>query len=107
LNDSYQWPLHNDFEAVIFEIEPEIKRAKIALLDAGAQGALLAGSGSCVFGIFSGEGAREGALGSLRVEAGWRIFSCDTLSRNEYLRSMGSFATPLSRSFNMLSDTGA
>ena len=50
-----QWPLHNDFEGVIFEIEPEIERAKMALLEAGARGALLAGSGSSVFGIFDDE----------------------------------------------------
>ena len=51
--DSSQWALENDFEGVIFEIEPEIRRAKLALLDAGARAALLAGSGSSVFGIFS------------------------------------------------------
>ncbi|HEU4874791.1 MAG TPA: 4-(cytidine 5'-diphospho)-2-C-methyl-D-erythritol kinase, partial [Pyrinomonadaceae bacterium] len=48
---SGQMPLHNDFERVIFEIEPEIERAKMALLEAGARGALLAGSGSSVFGV--------------------------------------------------------
>ncbi len=52
-------PLQNDFEGVIFEIEPEIERAKIALLDAGARGALLAGSGSSVFGIFDDEVTQE------------------------------------------------
>ncbi|HEX2271339.1 MAG TPA: 4-(cytidine 5'-diphospho)-2-C-methyl-D-erythritol kinase, partial [Pyrinomonadaceae bacterium] len=36
--DSGPWSLHNDFEVVIFEIEPEIERAKIALLDTGARG---------------------------------------------------------------------
>ena len=53
--DSRQWPLRNDFERVIFEIEPEIERAKSALLEAGAWGALLAGSGSSVFGVFDDE----------------------------------------------------
>ena len=28
---SGQWPLHNDFEGVIFEIEPEIERAEIGV----------------------------------------------------------------------------
>ena len=106
--DSVQWPLHNDFEVVIFEIEPEIRRAKVALLDAGARGALLAGSGSSVFGIFDDEAARDRALGQLRSDAGWRIFSCQTVSRAEYLRAMGPSGFPLLRSLkNRQSDTGA
>ena len=105
---SAQWSLHNDFEVVIFEIEPEIRRAKTALLDTGARGALLAGSGSSVFGIFDDEAARDRALSSLRSEAGWRIFSCRTLSRAEYLQALGPSGFPLLRSLkNRQSDTGA
>ena len=95
-NDSGQWSLHNDFEVVIFEIEPEIRRAKEALLEAGARGALLAGSGSSVFGIFDDEAARDRALVNLRCEAGWRVFSCHTLSRTEYHGSLGVPAFTLS-----------
>lgn len=94
--DISQWSLHNDFEGVIFEIEPEIRRAKLALLDAGARDALLAGSGSSVFGIFTDEAARDQALDNLRCEAGWRVFACHTLSRDEYLQAI-----------NQQSDTGA
>jgi 4-diphosphocytidyl-2-C-methyl-D-erythritol kinase len=93
--DSRQWPLHNDFERVIFEIEPEIGRAKNALLEAGARGALLAGSGSSVFGIFDGEAARNRALENLRCEAGWKVFSCETISREEYRMAMNSSGFPL------------
>jgi 4-diphosphocytidyl-2-C-methyl-D-erythritol kinase len=88
--DSRQWPLRNDFERVIFEIEPEIERAKNALLDAGAWGALLAGSGSSVFGVFDSEAARDRGLMNLKSEAGWRVFSCETISRSEYVRAMNS-----------------
>ena len=106
--DSGQWSLHNDFEVAIFEIEPEIRRAKMALLDAGARGALLAGSGSSVFGIFDDEAARDRALVKLRSETGWRVFSCRTLSRAEYLQAMGPSGFPLLRSLkNRQSDTGA
>lgn len=106
--DSGQWSLQNDFEVAIFEIEPEIRRAKVALLDAGARGALLAGSGSSVFGIFDDEAARNRALDGLRSERGWRIFSCRTLSRSEYLQAMGPSGFPLLRSLkNRQSDTGA
>ena len=65
-------------------MEPEIRRAKLALLEAGARGALLAGSGSSVFGIFNDEAARNQALKNVRCEAGWRVFACHTLSRSEY-----------------------
>ena len=93
--DNGPWSLHNDFEVVIFEIEPEIERAKVALLDAGARGALLAGSGSSVFGIFDDEAARDRALSSLRCEVGWRVFPCRTLSRVEYLQALGPSGFPL------------
>ena len=106
--DSGQWSLHNDFEVVIFEIEPEIERAKVALVDAGARGALLAGSGSSVFGIFDDEAARDRALVNLRCEAGWRVFPCHTISRAEYLQAMGPSGFLLLRSLkNRQSDTGA
>lgn len=92
--DSRLWPLRNDFERVIFEIEPEIGRAKMALLEAGARGALLAGSGSSVFGVFEDEVARDRALENLKSEAGWKVFSCYTLSREEYFRAMNSSGFP-------------
>jgi 4-diphosphocytidyl-2-C-methyl-D-erythritol kinase len=93
--DSRQWRLHNDFERVIFEIEPEIERVKVALLEAGARGALLAGSGSSVFGIFADEMVRDRGLDSLRREAGWKVFPCHTLSRDEYFSAMNSSGFPL------------
>ena len=86
--DSDQWALNNDFEGVIFEIEPEIKRAKGALLEAGAQDGLLAGSGSSVFGIFENEDARERALVDLKSENGWLVFACETISRAEYFEGL-------------------
>jgi len=95
---SRQWPLRNDFEGVIFEIEPEIERAKTALLGAGARGALLAGSGSSVFGVFDDAVARQHALDNLRGEAGWKVFSCETLSRDEYFEALNSSGFPLTLS---------
>ena len=92
---SGRWPLQNDFEGVIFEIEPEIERAKLALLGAGARGALLAGSGSSVFGVFDDEAARDRARDDLECEAGWRVFSCETVSRDEYFGAMNSSGFPL------------
>ena len=93
--DSRQWRLRNDFERVIFEIEPEIERVKIALLEAGARGALLAGSGSSVFGVFDDEATRDRAFENLRCEAGWKVFPCHTLSRGEYFTALNSSGFPL------------
>lgn len=106
-SNSDSWALNNDFEGVIFEIEPEIKRAKSALLEAGAQGGLLTGSGSSVFGIFENEDARERALANLKSEAGWQVFSCETISRGEYFERLSWSGFPLLRSLNFQTDTGA
>jgi 4-diphosphocytidyl-2-C-methyl-D-erythritol kinase len=99
--------LQNDFESVIFDIEPEIRRTKETLLQAGALSALLAGSGAGVFGIFADREDQQRAAGEIKLEAGWRIFSCVTVSRNEYRRAVGSWDIPFLRSFNFGSDIGA
>lgn len=80
--------LENDFETVIFEMQPEIKRAKSALITAGAQSALLAGSGSSVFGIFANRETQQRAVKEIQIEPGWRIFDCVTVSRFEYDRAL-------------------
>jgi 4-diphosphocytidyl-2-C-methyl-D-erythritol kinase len=76
--------LTNDFEAVVFDLEPEIRRAKSALLKAGASAALLAGSGSAVFGIFDDQNAQRRAIQAMELETGWRVFPCKTVGRQEY-----------------------
>jgi len=92
--------LHNDFEAVIFEAEPEIEQVKKALDQAGASGSLLAGSGSSVFGIFENEFSQARAARELQAEIGWRIFPAVTISRQEYLQALGPCGVPLSRTKN-------
>jgi len=79
----------NDFESVVFKLEPEIKRAKEALLQAGAANSLLAGSGSSVFGIFESKEDQERAVRDLKAEPGWRVFPAVTVSRREYLQALG------------------
>jgi 4-diphosphocytidyl-2-C-methyl-D-erythritol kinase len=79
----------NDFESVIFDIHPEIRRAKELLIEAGATAALLTGSGSSVFGIFANHKSQQQALEKIQCEAGWRIFPCVTVSRNEYRHAIG------------------
>jgi 4-diphosphocytidyl-2-C-methyl-D-erythritol kinase len=82
--------LQNDFEPAVFELEPEIERAKVALMKAGAEAVLLAGSGSAVFGIFDSGDAQERAIQVIELEAGWRVFPCTTLGRNPYRSAMGA-----------------
>ena len=81
--------LTNDFEAVVFDLEPEIRKAKNALLKAGADAALLAGSGSAVFGIFGSEDAQRRAIQAIGLETGWRVFPCKTVGRDDYARAFG------------------
>lgn len=81
--------LENDFEEVIFDLEPEIARAKAALMRAGAAAAMLAGSGSAVFGIFDSEDAQRRAIQAIELETGWRVFPCKTVARDDYAKALG------------------
>jgi len=80
--------LKNDFERVIFEIEPEVARAKQKLFDCGAKRALMSGSGASVFGIFKTSEKRENALVTLLSEKKWRVFPAETVSRSAYQKSL-------------------
>ena len=89
--------LTNDFEAVVFEREPEIRRAKAALITAGADAVLLAGSGSALFGIFESEDAQRRAIQAIKLETGWRVFPCKTVGREQYRSAMGAAGRILDR----------
>jgi 4-diphosphocytidyl-2-C-methyl-D-erythritol kinase len=89
--------LHNDFEPVVFHLKPEIERVKDTLLRAGARSALLAGSGSSVFGVFEGSEGRRRAIEILEKDSGWRLFPCATLSRTAYMEALGACAAPVWR----------
>jgi 4-diphosphocytidyl-2-C-methyl-D-erythritol kinase len=95
LFDSLHEALHNDFESVIYELYPEIARARASLIEQGAEGALLAGSGASVFGIFDKREALVRAKAVLESEPGWRVFASAALGRERYLESLGSCAAPL------------
>lgn len=88
ITDSYKTLLNNDFETVIFRLEPEIKRVKEALIQTGSSGALMCGSGASVFGIFDNVEARERAIEKLSRENSWRMFVCSTIGRKEYLKAL-------------------
>lgn len=78
----------NDFEKVIFEIFPEIKRIKDLLLENGAKSALMSGSGASVFGIFEKEETRQATLKAFQKENKWRMFAVATVGREEYRQAL-------------------
>lgn len=83
-----QSALTNDFERVIFEIEPEIGEIKGKLFSCGAKRALLSGSGASVFGIFDTNEQRQNALKFLQKE-NCRVFLVQTVSRLAYQTFLG------------------
>jgi 4-diphosphocytidyl-2-C-methyl-D-erythritol kinase len=88
-SDFLQTGLHNDFEATIFRLKPQIAQVKNKLLNLGAGDALLSGSGASVFGVFDNDGSRQRAADILRQNnASWRLFECETVSRDEYRKQL-------------------
>jgi 4-diphosphocytidyl-2-C-methyl-D-erythritol kinase len=63
--------LRNDLEAVTSTRHPEIAAIKTRLMQAGAQGALMSGSGPTVFGLFAGQAAANHAAAQLASGTGW------------------------------------
>ena len=75
--------LSNDFEGPVFRQHARLEEIKRTLLRGGATEALLAGSGSAVFGVFpSPAKARRAAVGFPHDQT----FVCETVSRDRYVR---------------------
>ena len=75
--------LSNDFETAVFQRHPRLASIKRALLRVGAAEAMLAGSGSAVFGVFPSPAlARRAAVGFPSDQT----FVCETISRDRYKR---------------------
>lgn len=70
--------LFNKFENVIIPTNENIKKIKDILLENGAIGALMSGSGPSVFGIFETEDAQNKAYNALQ-KANINAFLCKTL----------------------------
>jgi 4-diphosphocytidyl-2-C-methyl-D-erythritol kinase len=88
----------NDFEAAVTRLHPEIGRVRKTLERAGANRAMLSGSGSSVFGVFESDGEAESARAALKAEGAWQVFACKTLTRAGYLRELGECAAVLQSS---------
>lgn len=48
----FETPFFNNFEKPLFEVFPQIQKAKAALLNSGADFALMSGSGASVYGLY-------------------------------------------------------
>ncbi len=70
--------LSNDLETVVTKQYPEIQEIKHTLIQAGACGSLMSGSGSSVFGIFPDEQQAQEALTLLGTPAN-RVFIAHSL----------------------------
>jgi 4-diphosphocytidyl-2-C-methyl-D-erythritol kinase len=76
----------NDLAAAVERRRPSLRRARMALEAAGAELALLCGSGSCVAGIFADEAARDAARERAAEPApdgqSWSVISTSTEGRD-------------------------
>ncbi len=64
--EEYDGLLYNGLEETVFELFPSVKSAKESLLDAGADFALMSGSGATVFGIFRDD--KSAAVAKKKIE---------------------------------------
>ncbi|MBU1713461.1 MAG: 4-(cytidine 5'-diphospho)-2-C-methyl-D-erythritol kinase [Proteobacteria bacterium] len=71
--------LCNDLESVTASRHPEINEVKEALLKKGAEGALMSGSGSSVFGLFPDDDSAIRANNALSMNHKWRVFLADII----------------------------
>jgi len=71
--------LHNDLEPVTMQKYPVVGEIKQRLLESGAVGSLMSGSGPTVFGVFTSEEAAQQAAGRLADATSWRVFTVHPL----------------------------
>jgi 4-diphosphocytidyl-2-C-methyl-D-erythritol kinase len=76
--------LCNDLEAVVASKYPVINTVKTALLDHGALGALMSGSGPTVFGLFSDSDKASTAKHALaRSDDTWQLYLADMITQDD------------------------
>jgi 4-diphosphocytidyl-2-C-methyl-D-erythritol kinase len=70
--------LYNKFEGVIIPQNPKIDEIKSVMIENGALGSLMSGSGPSVFGIFPSESAQKNAYFALQSKK-IQVFLCKSL----------------------------
>ena len=76
--------LKNNFESSLLSQFAILKELKSLLLQNGAFGALVSGSGSAVFGIFNKKEQQKQAYKNLSCLQKGKIYSCETLASHRY-----------------------
>ena len=71
--------LYNDFESVVNKRHTEIPKIKEQLIKTGAQGAMLSGSGSSVFGIFPDKASAKNASSNFKTDSKQKVFIAESL----------------------------
>jgi 4-diphosphocytidyl-2-C-methyl-D-erythritol kinase len=66
--------IENDFAPVMEQEYPVLRDIRLLLLERDAQAAMLSGSGSTVFGVFSSERSVRTAADGLDQRPGWRVW---------------------------------
>ena len=66
--------MENDFEPVMEREHPVLREIRLGLLESGAEAAMLCGSGSTVFGVFTSEPAARTAARGLGERSSWRTW---------------------------------
>lgn len=70
----------NDFESPVFRAHPSLQNIKHALMEQGAEVALLSGSGATVFGIFRDEEQAGQARAHFQAQSQLKVFAAATSS---------------------------
>lgn len=70
------WKLFNALEPIVAAAHPEVAKTKDVLLDLGAIGALMTGSGPTVFAVFDGRESAEKARDAAARELGRAVLLC-------------------------------
>lgn len=78
--DEYSDILFNGMEAAAFQLYPIVKDAKDSLLVAGADFALMSGSGATVFGIFRDDKAADNAAEKIKgARPDWGVYKTELI----------------------------
>jgi len=72
--------LHNDLERITLVRYPLLQQIKQQLLQLGARGALMSGSGATLFGVFPSLPAAQAAATELRSATNWWVWAASPLA---------------------------
>ena len=82
--DDLSSKMNNQFESSLLVQYPVLSKLKTLLLENGAFGALVSGSGSAVFGVYDKKNDQNQAYKDLTCLQIGEIFSCETLVNHHY-----------------------